>query len=150
MSPLTTPSTAFSAGLLQTSPGTLVDAEISRYLDPTLGERLREVEWELKNQLGRIRKSILEPHQDAIDALTADYEQIILDFEEWEKQARDTWLQIANYLKDGKPDVAGFERPNPREAQETDGVVLFDSKRDYLTQLDHYHLWQLRWGRKTS
>ena len=27
---------------------------------------------------------------------------------------------------------------------EPDGFVLFDSKRDYLTQLDQYHEWQRR------
>lgn len=37
-----------------------------------------------------------------------------------------------------------FPEPEPWPAQEPDDFLLFDSKRDYLTQLDDYHEWQRR------
>ena len=39
-----------------------------------------------------------------------------------------------------------FEEFRYKHARAIDygGFVLFDSKRDYLTQLDHYHAWQRR------
>ena len=37
------------------------------------------------------------------------------------------------------PDV-----PTARPANEPDGFVLFDSKRDYLNQIDAYREWQRR------
>ncbi len=41
-------------------------------------------------------------------------------------------------------DLDEFKKPKARPANEPDGFVLFDSKRDYLTQIDHYHEWQRR------
>ncbi len=37
-------------------------------------------------------------------------------------------------------------RPSARTAKEPEEPVLFDSKRDYLSQLDHYHEWQRRFS----
>ena len=37
-----------------------------------------------------------------------------------------------------------IEPPTPRPANEPDGFVLFDSKRDYLNQIDAYREWQRR------
>ena len=42
------------------------------------------------------------------------------------------------------PDIDDFEIPKPRPANDPDGFLLFNSKRDYLSQLDHYHEWQRR------
>ena len=67
-------------------------------------------------------------------------------YSEWESRADDVWCTIADELRDNAPDLSEFEKPEPQPVQEDDGFVLYDSKRDYLRQLDHYHHWQRRNG----
>ncbi len=45
-------------------------------------------------------------------------------------------------LREQKPDLP--KPPTARAANEPDGFVLFDSKRDYLNQMDAYREWQRR------
>ena len=52
--------------------------------------------------------------------------------------------RIGDELWDKVPDLGKLEKPETRPAQDSDDFLLFDSKRDYLTQLDHYHEWQRR------
>ena len=42
----------------------------------------------------------------------------------------------------GQPDLSEFEKPTARPANEPDGFVLFNSKRDYFNQIDAYREWQ--------
>ena len=88
--------------------------------------------------------NILPPHQEEIEELTSDYESIVADLGAWERSAEDLWSTITEAMGEKEPDLAEFEKPTPRPANEPDGFVLFDSKRDDLTQLDRYHEWQRR------
>ena len=54
------------------------------------------------------------------------------------------WSTITEKLEEEETYLSQFEKPKARPANEPDGFVLFDSKRDYLTQLDRYHEWQKR------
>ena len=128
-------------------PGTmakLLGQEIDRYLDPTLEERVREVRWNLHRHLRDIAEAVTEPHQDEIDQLTAEYEDIVGELSAWEERAEGLWSTITEEMEEAQPALAEFEKPKARPANEPDGFVLFDSKRDYLTQLDRYHEWQRR------
>lgn len=120
----------------------LLKAEIDRYLDPTLTERVAEVRWRLASQLRLIQEKAVEPHQEEIDELESAYDDIVSDLESWEERAQETWSSIADILFQGKPDLP--ETPKPRPANEPDGFVLFDSKRDYFNQIDSYREWQRR------
>ncbi len=122
----------------------LLEAEIDRYLDPTLEERVSEVRWNLRHRLRQIKEAVTEPHQDEIDQLTSAYEDIVADLQDWEESAEDLWSTIAEKLEEEQPDLAEFEKPKPRPANEPDGFVLFDSKRDYFNQIDAYREWQRR------
>ena len=122
----------------------LLEQEIDRYLDPTLKERVLEVRWNLHRHLRDIAEAVTEPHQDEIDQLTAEYEGIVGELSAWEEHAEDLWSTITEELEEAQPALAEFEKPKARPANEPDGFVLFDSKRDYLTQLDRYHEWQRR------
>lgn len=58
-----------------------------------------------------------------------------------EDDLRDTCGDIEAELRDNPP--APFEPPPHPEASEPDSTeVLFDSRRDYLTQCDRYKAWQ--------
>ncbi len=122
----------------------LLEAEIDRYLDPTLKERVSEARWKLNRQLREIEETVTESHQEGIDELTLAYEGIVADLEAWERNAEDLWSTITEELEEEQPDLSEFAKPKARPANEPDGFVLFDSKRDYLTQLDRYHEWQRR------
>ncbi len=122
----------------------LLNQEIDRYLDPTLEERVSEVRWRLRRQLLDIQLSVTNRHEDEIDQLTSTYEEIVAELEAWERSAEDLWTTITEELEEEQPDLEEFEKPKARPANEPDGFVLFDSKRDYLTQMDRYHEWQRR------
>ncbi len=122
----------------------LLEAEIDRYLDPTLSKRVSEVQWQLNHQLREIEWAAAEPHQEKIDQLTSAYDEIVADFEAWERSAENLWSTITEELEEEQPDLSEFEKPKARPANEPDGFVLFDSKRDYISQMDSYHEWQRR------
>ena len=122
----------------------LLEAEIDRYLDPTLDERVSEARWNLRHRLREIAETVTEPHQDEIDQLTAEYEDIIGELGAWGQRAEGLWSTLTEELEEAQPDLAEFEKPKARPANEPDGFVLFDSTRDYLTQMDRYHEWQRR------
>ena len=109
-----------------------------------IDERVSEVRWRLRRQLLDIQLSVTNRHEDEIDQLTSTYEEIVAEIESWERSAEDLWTTITEELEEEQPDLKEFEKPKARPADEPDGFVLFDSKRDYPTQLDHYHAWQRR------
>ncbi len=129
--------------------GKLLEQELDRYLDPTLVERVQDARWKVHHQLRQIRDGVVESHQEEIDELTSEYDDVVSAVrtleetaEAWEESAADLWETIADELRGQKPDLPA--PPTARPANEPDGFVLFDSKRDYLYQIDAYHEWQRR------
>ena len=62
--------------------------------------------------------------------------------EAWEASAKGLWETMAEDMREREPSLP--EVPTARPANEPDGFVLFDSKRDYLNQIDAYREWQRR------
>ena len=122
----------------------LLEAEIDRYLDPTLAHRCNDARWRLQTQLNGIEQEVIEPHQEELDQLTSDYEEIVAKFEAWERGAEDLWSTITEELQEERENLPAFEKPKARPANEPDGFVLFDSERGYLSQIDAYREWQRR------
>ena len=121
----------------------IVDTEVSRYLDPTLAPRIRVAEARLQGHLRELADDVHVQHQAAIDELRKEYDEIAGFAEGWQERADDLWSEITDELESSRPDLKDFPKPEPRPADEpTD--VLFDSRLDYLTQLDHYREWQGR------
>ena len=60
------------------------------------------------------------------------------------RSAEDLWSTITEELEEEQPDLDEFEKPKAKPANEPDGFVLFDSRRDYLNQIDAYREWQKR------
>jgi hypothetical protein len=52
------------------------------------------------------------------------------------------WQTIADEIEEQRPDLSGVEVPRSRAPGETDRFVLFDSRRDYFTQIDAYNAWR--------
>ena len=121
----------------------LLEAEIDLYLDPTLGDRMSEARWDLRRRLEKIEESAREPYVETVEELEAEYDQIVETLRAWEESANATWEEIAEELEAQTPDLSDYEPPQPRDAREPSDA-LYDSGRDYLTQLDHYRKWQRR------
>ncbi len=86
----------------------------------------------------------MEPYGEEIEELEDEYNGIIARLQEWENGADEFWAKIAGLMDTMTPDLDDYEIPKPRPANDPDGFLLFNSKRDYLSQLDHYHEWQRR------
>lgn len=121
----------------------IVDAEIERYLDPTLAPRTLIARARLDAHLREITERVLAAHEDDIEELREEYQVIASECEDWQVSADKLWSAIALELDSQRPDLADFPKPEPRPARQPPDL-LFDSRRDYLTQLDAYRAWQGR------
>ena len=121
-----------------------VDTEISRYIDPTLASRVHEVQCQIHDRLRDVEEKAVEPYGEEIEDLKDEYNVIIAGLQEWENGADEFWAKMSDQMGAMAPDIDDYEIPKPRPANDPDGFLLFDSRRDYLTQLDHYHEWQRR------
>jgi hypothetical protein len=131
---------------------TIVRKEISRYIDPTLRQRVKEAEWAFKDRLQGIEEETLAQYEDQIEALREEHDEIDREIrkseparrlKEWKHKVEDVMSDIVGDLEQEQPDLDD-QIPGPRPAEEPDEEPLFDSNRDYLAQLDHYHDWQRR------
>src|SRR6516165_5787991 len=81
----------------------------------------------------------IAPLQTEFEALQAEFEQPKRDFEakldEWSERAEPVWKAIADDLEERAPDVAELRTNSTWHADEDDDP-LFDSRREYLEQID--------------
>jgi hypothetical protein len=126
-------------------------AEVERYYDDTLQERIDAVESEVDDRLDEINaevhakhgmkiKSFCTKHAAIVKELRARIKALNDDFrKQFQKLSGDMkpcWDAILNSL-DGRFDFDSIEWPEPKEGDE-DPDPLFDSTRDYVEQIDRY------------
>ena len=123
----------------------IVEAGILRHLDPDLAEREREARRAIDEGIEQIEEEVHGRHQEQIDAVQEEYSQLRQQLIDLRERAQGLWDQIADDLLDEAPYVSADDVPQARD--ENDQLTpLFDSGRDYLTQLDWYRRWQGRSG----
>jgi hypothetical protein len=127
----------------------LVEAEIDNWIDADLGGRFRRVATELDLRLRKITERVRGEHADAIDALEQSFneitnglEDVASQFDDWEEEAGELWETIAGELEEQRPDLSDVAVPQSEAPGETDRFVLFDSQRDYFSQMDAYNAWR--------
>ena len=81
--------------------------------------------------------------QDRFGAVVDNFEK---DAKILENEANQACSEIAAQLADEMPSLDEVEIPKTRPANPPTSP-LFDSKRSYLDQIDHYRIWQ---GRSSS
>jgi vacuolar-type H+-ATPase subunit H len=118
--------------------------EIDRYYDPTLSDRIWKAERRITEKLEKIEKRITAQYEERLQELESELDLIREDFREWEEKADETWNQMAKEMEVLAPKVKPSDIPKPKPEGDPDEPALFHSKRDYLTQMDHYHDWQRR------
>lgn len=125
----------------------IVDREVSRYLDPTLASRISDARYSYKREVQKAEEQIHE--QFDISDIERRFGSLIDRFKEdveaLEAETEELWPQIAAALNEVKPSFDPADMPEPRPATPPD-APLFDSRRDYVDQIDHYRAWQGRGG----
>jgi uncharacterized membrane protein YccC len=120
----------------------IVEAEIDNFLDRQLAERVSNAIAEQMLPLRRIEGQVEEQHADELEELEQDLDEIVSRLRDWEERADGVWQTISNELEEQIPDLSDVEIPRSEATGETDSFVLFDSTRDYFSQMDAYNAWR--------
>jgi hypothetical protein len=120
----------------------IVEEAVLQFVDPDLKDRQEADAATIEEDLREIEEEIYDEFEDEITTVKERYSGILKALEDLQKDSAGLWQQIAARLLAEAPPVAQDDVPQaPAVAQE---APLFDSKRDYLTQLDWYRDWQRR------
>jgi hypothetical protein len=125
----------------------IIEAEVCRYIDPTLDSRLRSVNSTFEQRVNAAEREVLSRFDtsDIKERLNDLVDQFESDFDDLEEEANSMWEDVAKELEAEAPRFDPADLPTPRPATPPD-APLFDSKRSYLEQIDHYRNWQARDG----
>ncbi len=135
----------------------IVEREVCRYIDPTLDGRCRSAYWDIQIKLGRVSKEASTPFEDDVKAINDRYTGIQEslqdeidaakhDMANLHEDAGVLWGKIAERLEEnGTPEIPLEIIPSARPATPPE-APLFDSRRDYVDQIDHYRAWQGKGG----
>lgn len=138
-------------------PGTLaeiVEREVQRYIDPTLSGRCSAATWTIWRQLRGFSKEVLGDREKAVEEVTqrsreirqmlqSAIERTRAEMDQLQSEASALWEDIAEDLDGETVEIDSDLIPKPRPANPPE-APLFDSKRDYLDQIDHYRAAQGR------
>lgn len=135
----------------------IVEQEVCRYIDPTLSSRCRSTYWDVERWLRDHSEEIREPFEEDISGINQRYVDIRKMLQDAIDEAKDDmadlrddaiklWDQVAKKLEEsGIPEISEESIPFARAATPP-AAPLFDSRRDYLDQIDHYRAWQGKGG----
>ncbi|MCH8240764.1 MAG: hypothetical protein IIB62_12100, partial [Proteobacteria bacterium] len=98
--------------------------------------------WDQQRRLNEIENAVKENHAESINDLTDRFERVAEIYQEWEIEAQDLWRTISQELNEQRPSLSDVEIPRSEASGETDSFILFDSRRDYFSQMDHYQMWK--------
>jgi hypothetical protein len=127
----------------------LLEAELNNWLDAGLHDRSYRLRSSMQLRLRTIDQGVHDKHAEEIEAVTESFNEISdrlaeieSEFEDWEEEADELWETIATEIEEKRPDLSDVEVPRSSARGETDRFVLFDSQRDYFTQMDAYNAWR--------
>jgi hypothetical protein len=114
----------------------IVLAEVRRYWNPDHDEDVSETCEEIAARCAEVTRNARDRHRSEIDALTAQWQQIVAQMRAWSDRAKPVWQAITESLEGNEPYVAGIEAPFFDADEDPD--PLFDSRRSYIDQIDRY------------
>jgi hypothetical protein len=140
-------------------PGALRDIirnEVVRYYDIDLQERADQAVGDFRAEVEATHTEVIRRHRGEREAIRAEHRELIErcnaalePFREPLRQVEQRFqaLQatIAEELADEAPDPADIEWPEPEEGDE-DNDPLYDSRREYLEQIERYRAHQGKQG----
>jgi hypothetical protein len=117
----------------------ILEAEILRYYDTTLGEQIEDIGSEVRHDLDKINNQVRRKHAKAIKELKTEHKKAFAAIKAFEKKATPTLSKIEKDLSDQAPDEGDYDWPDPSDFEgEEDDDPLYDSSRDYVEQIDRY------------
>jgi hypothetical protein len=116
-------------------------AEINRYCDSALAGDVQNVAGEIESEISDIGEAILAEHEDEVTQIESEYQDIRRRLGDWRERARALYEKIEAEIEDGIPDLDQVEWPEGGEGDE-DPDPLFDSRRNYVEQIDRYKRFQ--------
>jgi hypothetical protein len=130
----------------------ILEKKILQYYDRTLPRRTNEKCDELIKDLGEVRKEVLETDDRILELedLERQYENLREHFHEElsdiSRSLENLYQVIGSDLEQKMPDIEKYPVPAGKDAEEPEDV-LFNSKRDYFSQLAAYKAFQ---GKRTD
>ena len=112
----------------------LLVAEIERYYDTDLATEIADAASEIEDEIEEINQEVLGEYELQIGALAVEVDRL-------NDKINSVWHAIQTDLVDRAPDIEGIEWPEPDDG-DPDLDPLYDSRRDYIEQLDRYKLHQ--------
>jgi len=115
----------------------ILEREILRYYDAGLDARIGAAVAGVQTDLNTINSQVRRRHTKAIARLKTARRKIVTKVTAFEKKAEAVMRKIERDLNAASPSVGGYDWPEPAVGN-VDADPLFDSKRDYLTQIARY------------
>jgi hypothetical protein len=123
----------------------IIEQEIERYFDTDLVNAVDRTANKIEALIEEITRKVHAEHKAKIKTLESEWKKIAKEHDRqiavWRKRAKVVWHDIAKDLKANAPDPDEIDWPVPADGDEDDDP-LFDSTRDYITQIDRYKLFQ--------
>jgi hypothetical protein len=122
-----------------------LDALEALYYDFSLQGRVQESLEVLHSDLKTVADAVYGIYEEQLNALKAEHEAIRSAFETqvagYAQRTKELWQAIRYDLRKNMPDVESYPVPQAYEADEI-GEGLYNSARDYLTQIQAYKEFQ--------
>jgi hypothetical protein len=115
----------------------ILEREILRYYDPTLERRSDSVAAQVERDLARASATVRRRHAGDIAALVAEHKRLTALLKASERKTAPIMRRIERALTAAAPDLDDYAWPEPRQGDE-DSDPLFDSRRDYVEQINRY------------
>jgi hypothetical protein len=126
----------------------ILEAEIGRYYDATLEDRIDEAVSEAEAEIEAFEDDIRERYADEIEAIESDVDALNEEISEFVERVREREQDIAERAAplirrierdhmEIKPEAGAFDWPEAEEGDE-DEDPLYDSTRSYIGQIDRY------------
>jgi hypothetical protein len=115
----------------------LLIKEIERYWDHDHDDTVARTCDGIDEQLDRITSEIHAEHQAEVNVLSSEWQRIANEHKAWVELATPVWQSIQEKCDENEPRIDEVEWVEPFEADE-DPDPLFDSTRDYVTQVDRF------------
>jgi hypothetical protein len=120
----------------------LLEAEIDNFLDADLKRRVQHAYRDQMLPLDKIEHEVRAEHAEEIEETEGRFERIMSDLDELKEEAGALWQTMTEEMEERLPDLSDIEIPRSEAPGETDSFILYDSKRDYFTQMDFYNAWR--------
>jgi hypothetical protein len=115
----------------------ILEREIGRYWNEDHDDGVDDACQSIEDDLEEITADAHSEHQDEIDALAAEWQEIVKAQRAWIELAKPVWQAIREKLEVAAPRVYDTQWRPDFDADE-DPDPMFDSTRDYVEQMDRY------------